>query len=111
MPTGGRQRDMTKMCVEVEIPVVDPNRVVKVERDVHQSSTEGGHQMDPLFDHLSDGGEGFLAGQLTWVEDEHRRDVHVVRRCFEDCERGIYAGESLHDVVAFRFRQRPRLAM
>ena len=102
---------MAEVRIEMKVWVVDPDGMVQVEGHIHEAPTERGHEVDPLPDHLANRGKSLLAAHVAGVQDQHRRYVHVVGGRLKNCERGIDAGQSLHDDVAFRFRQRPRLAI
>ena len=98
-----RQRDVAHVVLEVELSVLDPVRMVEIERHAHQSSSEHVRQVQPLLDVLEDPLEGDLAlRSRRLVVDQDAR--HVRRRVGRLAvhERGVESAQLLHgDLLSF----------
>ena len=93
---GSRQGRPSHVVVDVEVGVLDPQRVVELERDLDEAPPERRQQVEPALDELDHLLEGVAAGDGGRVEDGRRRHVHVDRRRLEIEEGGIESGEPLH---------------
>jgi hypothetical protein len=93
---GRGQRGGPDVVVEVEVRVLDPQRVVQAEGHLGQPPPERRGQVEPLAVDLLDPVEVDGAVGLRRVEDHQARDVHVRRRRLEVEERCVETGEALH---------------
>jgi len=100
LPTASGSWSVHAMNVEVdvEVGVLDPDRMVEVERDVHQPASKRSDQVHALEDQLTDGLEGVAAGHGLGIEDRRHRHVHVGVGRFEVREGGVDPRQTFHGV-------------
>jgi len=92
------QGDVANVELEVEVAVLDPVRVVEVHRHLHQLLTEDPREVQATLDVLEDPLERHGAVRCRrGVVDRETGDVHGGVRRFEVDERGVEAGQLLHD--------------
>ena len=84
------------MVVEVEVGVLDPQRVVEPEGHLDEPAPERRGEVQALAVHLLHPLEVDAALGGGGVEDHQPRHVHVGRRRLQVQERGVETGEALH---------------
>ena len=94
--TGRRQRGAAHVVVEVEVGILDPQRVVQVERHGHEAAPERREQVHPLPQQVAHPVDVERRGRRRRVEDRRAQHVHVGRGRLDGEEGGIEAGKSLH---------------
>ena len=94
-PRGGQGRP-AQVVVEVEVGVLDPDRVVQAERHLDQAAPERWQQGQAVLDEGSHPLEAVATGHRGRVEEHDRTDVHVVGRGLTRQERGVEAAQALH---------------
>ena len=98
MPAGARGSDATDVVVEVEVRILDPDRVVQAERHRHDAAPERRHQVQPRLDEVLDRLEVVAALHRRRIEDRGHGDVHVHARRLEVQKGRVKARKSLHGV-------------
>ena len=79
-----RQRDLAYVVLQIEVRILDPIRVVEVERDRLQPPAKRRQKRQPLLDHVQQVGELELpVGPRARVEHRQRSDVPRLARRFE----------------------------
>jgi len=102
-----RQPDPVHVPVDVEIRVLDPYRVVEVERRVGQLLAELRHGRDALAEHLPHLVEAVAARNGGGVEFQHRAHVQGLLGGLQIEEAGV---ESAEPLVSGHGRDRRRLS-
>src|ERR1041385_230090 len=82
--------------VEVEVGILDPQRVVQPARDLDQPAPERRQEVQATLQFLLDPVERVAPGHGRGVEHRDLQRVHVERRGLHVQEPGVEAGESLH---------------
>ena len=82
--------------VEIEVRVVDPERVVEVHRHVAQAPAQRLEGVQPRLDLVPPGGEGVVVRVVWFLEDRQARHMAELRRGLHVEERGVETGELLH---------------
>jgi hypothetical protein len=100
---GGGERGPPHVQVDVEVGVVEPDRVVEVERHWREPPAELGDEVHPLPQEVLHLLERVAARHRGGVEDHERRHVHVVGRRLPVEEGRVEAAQSLHDVSLSRW--------
>ena len=95
-PAGLGYRRQPDVIVDVEVGIVDPDRVPQPERDLDQAAPEDRRQRDPGADRLLHPFEGVPARHGGRVEHEGEGHVHVVGRRLQVEEAGVEPAQSLH---------------
>ena len=94
---GRRQGDVADVELQIEVGILDPVRVVEVERDADESLTEHAGLVEPLVDVIEDALErDGAAGRGRRVVDRDAPARHVRARRLGIEERGVHPGELLH---------------
>ena len=88
--------DAPQVVVEVEVGVLDPHRVVEIERDGGQSLPELRKQMQSALEELLDRVERVATLDRRRVERHGRRHVHVVVGRLEIQEAGVQPTQAFH---------------
>ena len=94
--TGGGAADAPDVVVDVEVGIVHPNRMVEVQRNLHQPSTKRRNQVEAVGDELLDLLERVAARHGVGIEHHGHGHVHVVGGGLEVQKRGVEPGESFH---------------
>ena len=95
-----RQREVPHVVLEVEVAVLDPVRMVEVERHPHELPAERVREVHTLLQILEDPLERDLTLRRGRLVVDH--DARHVRRCvsrFAVHERGVESAELLHGVL------------
>ena len=93
----GRERGAAHVILEVEVGILDPERVVELERDREQPPSERWQQMEPALDQIAHLLERVPTRNGGGIEHSGGGDVHVVRRRLEIEKRRVHSREALHD--------------
>ena len=93
---GCRQGDASHVVLELDVGILDPERMVELERDLRQPPAERRQQVEPALDQREDLLEGVATGHGGRVEHARAADVHVVVGRLHVEERRVEARESLH---------------
>ena len=100
---GLRQRDVAHVVLEVEALVLDPVRVVELERHPQQLLAEDRREVQAALDVLQEPLEPDVpAGCRGWVVDVDERDVRVGVSAFGVDETGVFTAQLAHGVLSAR---------
>ncbi len=88
--------DTSYVVVEVEVGVLDPHRVVELERHLDQSSAERGNHVQPRPDVLLDRVEAVAPLHGRHVVDAGHGHVHVGRRGLHIQEGCVHSRQAFH---------------
>ena len=99
-PAGRGERGSAQVVVDVEVRVVDPDRMTEAEGDLDQPAVEHRGEGDALGDQRAQPAEGVPAPDRGGVEDRGHRHVHVQRWRLHVQEAGVEPGQSLCRHVA-----------
>ena len=78
-----RQRRVAHVVARVEVRIVDPDRPALAERHGGQALAVAGDEVQTALDRP----EELVVGRDLALEDHHRGDVHVSRRCASRCRK------------------------
>ena len=94
------QRDVADVELDVELRVLDPIRVIEVERHPHQSLTKRPRAAQPLANEAQDVLEPYEpARRRRGIIDAHGADVHGRVRRLQVDEGRILGGQLLHGAL------------
>jgi hypothetical protein len=82
--------------VDVEVGVLDPDRVVDPERHRAELAVEGRERADPSVEVVAEPLERVAVRHRGRVEQQQAADVHQLRRALEVEEAGVEAAEPVH---------------
>ncbi len=95
--TAGRgQRHPVHVPVDVEVVVVDPDRVVDAERHLLELAVEHRHAVDPPLELVLELAEVVAARDRRGVEHDHAADVQQLRRALQVEEARVESTEAVH---------------
>ena len=100
------QRRAVDVALDVEVVVVDPHRVVDVERDVAQLLTELGHRAHPGLDRVAHRDEGVATRHGLGVDHQHPAHVQQLFGGLQVEERRVESAEVLHPDILIPARTR-----
>ena len=89
-------RDVVEMEVEVEVGVLDPERMVEAERHLDEPPPEGRSEVETRRVHVADLVEPPRDRRRGRIEDHQPGHVHVPGGSLEVEETGVEPGQSLH---------------
>ena len=93
---GGGAADAADVEVQVEVRVLDPERVRQVERHLAEPAGERRHQVEPASDELLEVLERVAAGDGAGVQHHRHGHVHVVGGVLQVQEGRIEPGQTFH---------------
>ena len=97
--TRRRAGDPTHVTVELEVGILDPDRVVELERHFDEPSAERRHDLQPVRHVLLEPVERVAVAHRGHVVDADERDLHVARSGLEVEERGVHARQPFHSAL------------
>ncbi len=94
-----RQCGAAEVEIEIEVGILDPDRVVQPERHFDDATPQRPDQVEPRRHDLADALVGEPARRGRRIDDRDAHDVHVGRWCLQREERGVETREALHGVL------------
>ena len=105
---GAAQRDAAHMVIEVDIVVLDPNRLGKFKRHLRQLAMQHRSEVQALAEHRLDILVVVALITLGKLEKHQAADMHRRFRRFEMQKRGVNAAELIHSRGSFVVSIEPR---
>ena len=96
VPAGLRQREPVHVPVDVEVLVLDPDRVVELERDLAQLARERGHVVHPGVDLVAEGVERVRLRHRARIQHDQPAHVHELLGGLQVQEARIEPRQAVH---------------